>query len=1137
MPRGLIRRLSGLLPTVAVCLFAVVFAASAAPRLTLSPHHIPSAVTNLHLQPIGRLPASQRLDLAIGLLFRNPQGLSNLLEELYDPSSTNYHQFLTPKQFAEQFGPTTNDYQSLIDFARTNGFTIKRTHTNRALLMVSGAVSDIERAFHVTMRVYQHPDERRNFYAPDVEPTLDTDVPVLTIGGFNDFIVPKPMSLKMQSAANPAGTGSGPGNGYIGNDFRAAYVPGVALKGAGQSVALVEFDSYYTNDITSYRSLAGLPNVPLTNVIVDAMGATGSNNMEVSLDIDMAMALAPGLSQIIVYEGTSPDNVLAQMANDGLANQMSASWTYTDDANTQQDFQQFGAQGESFFNASGDSGAYTSPGNPVAPPTDDPYLTSVGGTTLTTTGPGGAYVSETVWNWYTTGAGPYGSSGGVSSTFNLPSWQSGMNWKTNGGSRFARNLPDVAFTGDNVFIYYNNGSQGILGGTSCAAPLWAAFTALVNQQAAALGQTNAGFLNPALYSIGKGATYTNDFNDITTGNNTNSYSSTKFFAFPGFDLCTGWGTPNGAMMISALTHGSVILTGQPTNSVVTFGGNASFSVSAVGSPIAYQWRLNGANIPQATNATYTITNAQAVNQGTYAVLVFNSVNSVLSSNATLSVLNPPVITTQPQSLSLTVGQTATFFVAASGGTPMSFQWELNSTPLADNSRISGSQTSNLVISNLVAVDAGNYQVVVSNSYAVSNSAIATLTVAKATPVVTWTNPAGIVYGTPLSGTQLDATANVPGSFGYAPNAGKVLFVGTNTLSSLFTPTDTADYNSVSKSVSLVVSPAPMTATASNAMRLYGQTNPAFAAGIVGAVNGDTFTASTACSATTNSLPGNYPIIPSVNDPNHRLTNYSLTLVNGTLTITPGAPPIITSIVPNSGATNGSNIVTLNGSNFETGAIVYFGTSSALTVNVTNSTNIIVTTPPAPPGLVDVILTNADGQSTVFSNGYTYLPPNVPPQITAQPTNQSVSPGQSATFAVTASGTAPLNFQWLFNQSALAGASSSNLVFTNVQTSNAGYYQVLVTNAYGMATSSVVTLSVVGVPVYFGAPVLGTNGELFLQLTGLTGQGAIIIQSSTNLHDWISIFTNPPAFGQLQLIQTNNGGGSRVFYRALTPASQ
>ena len=116
-----------------------------------------------------------------------------------------------------------------------------------------------------------------------------------------------------------------------------------------------------------------------------------------------------------------------------------------------------------------------------------------------------------------------------------------------------RNIPDVALTADNIYVVYNNGQSGGFGGTSCAAPLWAAFTALVNQQAAANGHATVGFINPAIYSIGNSSSYTSNFHDVTTGNNTNSASPTKFFAAPGDDLCTGWGTPKGQSLIDALT--------------------------------------------------------------------------------------------------------------------------------------------------------------------------------------------------------------------------------------------------------------------------------------------------------------------------------------------------------------------------------------------------------------------------------------------------------------------------------------------------------------------------------------------------------------------------------------------------------
>ena len=148
--------------------------------------HIPEAVS--HLQPTGRFPGTNRLNLAIGLPLRNQAALDKLLQQIYDPASPNFRQYLTPEQFAERFGPTEQDYQAVIDFAKANGLTVTGTHPNRVMLDVSGTVADIERVFHVTMRTYRHPTENRTFFAPDAEPSVDLAVPILHISGLDDFI-------------------------------------------------------------------------------------------------------------------------------------------------------------------------------------------------------------------------------------------------------------------------------------------------------------------------------------------------------------------------------------------------------------------------------------------------------------------------------------------------------------------------------------------------------------------------------------------------------------------------------------------------------------------------------------------------------------------------------------------------------------------------------------------------------------------------------------------------------------------------------------------------------------------------------------------------------------------------------------
>ena len=514
--------------------------------------HVPPAA--IASAATGSLPAARRLHLSVGLPLRNPVELTNLLHELYDPASPNYRNFLTPGEFTARFGPNEQDYQALVNYFSAQGFSIRATHPNRVLLELEGSVAVIEKTLHVTMRQYRHPFEARNFFGPDREPRLDVDVPVLHISGLDDFMLPHPASLHLQPLDKGNGPvpngGSGPGGLYMGKDFPAAYAPGVTLNVAGQYVGLLQFDGFYPNDIASYASRASLTNVPVIPVLLDGFdGSPGKANIEVALDIEMSMSMAPGLAGIIVYEGLDGNDILNRMANDNLAKQLSSSWMFPTDAATEVIYQQMIAQGQSYFNASGDGGAYT---GTVPTPTDSASVTSVGGTTLTTRGPGQAWVSEKAWNWANTGQGNQATAGGVSTVVPIPVWQQGMDMTASQGSTSMRNIPDVAMVADQVFVISDNGQQVSAGGTSVASPLWAAFTALVNQQAAYSGLPPVGFLNPAVYSLGQGGSYTSVFHDITTGNNTNASSPNRFYAVAGYDLCTGWGTPVGRSLIDAL---------------------------------------------------------------------------------------------------------------------------------------------------------------------------------------------------------------------------------------------------------------------------------------------------------------------------------------------------------------------------------------------------------------------------------------------------------------------------------------------------------------------------------------------------------------------------------------------------------
>jgi hypothetical protein len=635
-------RLAGVLSLLA---FGLPLAGSAAPRQKLSGHHVPAAVARL--APTGSLPGSQRLSLAIGLPLRNEQELDALLQQLYDPASPNYHRYLTPAEFTARFGPAENDYQALVDFAKSNGLSVTLTHPNRVVLDVEGAVADIQKAFHLTLRTYRHPREAREFYAPDAEPSVDFAVRILQISGLDNYWLPRP-NLKLgptSPAANATpNIGTGLGGSYLGNDFRTAYVPETTLTGTGQSVGLLEFDGFYPSDITSYESQAGYTNVPLTVVPVNGgVGTPGTNSAEVSLDIEMTISMAPGLDRVYVYEAprnpANFDGLLNRMANDNVAKQLSSSWTLTGgspNATGEQIFKQMGAQGQSFFNASGDYDAYND-GIPF--PSDSPNITVVGGTVLKMNGTGASYASETVWNDRTVNpnGGNEGSSGGISANYAIPLYQQETSMVANQGSTTKRNVPDVALTAENVYVLYGNGKTNIVGGTSAAAPLWAGFTALVNQQAAAVGLDPVGFLNPALYGIGNSANYAAAFHDTTTGDNTWPGSPSLFHAVPGYDLCSGWGTPNGPALINILTQRAPWIISQPQSQTINAGASATFSVMAKGkAPLNYQWFFEGQPISTATSNSFSIARVQSSQVGAYTVVVSNFYGSVESAPATLT---------------------------------------------------------------------------------------------------------------------------------------------------------------------------------------------------------------------------------------------------------------------------------------------------------------------------------------------------------------------------------------------------------------------------------------------------------------------------------------------------------------------
>lgn len=1022
--------------------------------------HVPPVVARL--KPLARVPGSKQLQLAIGLPLRNTEALTNLLRELYDPSSPAYHHYLTPQQFTDRFGPTDKDYQELIRFAAANNLKVTATHPNRVLLDVSGSVEQIEQVLHVNLNLYQHPTESRQFYAPDTEPSLDTPVPILRISGLDNYSLPRPRfklaSLAKNSNASP-NAGSGPSGTYMGNDFRSAYVPGSTLTGAGQVVGLLQFDGYTATDISYYETLNGLPSVTLTNVLIDGASGTPSGNggaVEVSLDIEMAISMAPGLSKIILYEGPSSqnptpglfDDVLSRMATDNEARQLSCSWFLPGggiDTVADQIFQQMAVQGQSFFNASGDFDAFS---GPVDFPGEDPYITQVGGTTLTTSGPGGYWASEQVWNW----DNGIGSGGGISTRYSIPSWQTGVNMSANQGSYTMRNIPDVAMTADNVYVRVS-GADGGVAGTSCAAPLWAGFAALANQQAVASGRPSIGFVNPAVYQFGATANYPNIFHDITTGDNTSPSSPNQFFAVPGYDLCTGWGTPAGQPLIDALapppdsTPPSIMA--EPQSQTVPAEGQAVFIVTATGSPqLSYAWSFNGTNINGATNSSLVLQNVLPGSAGTYSVQVTNAFGSVTSSNAQLTVLPPvaPVIVTQPQDQTTVLGGLAVFSVVVTG-TPPVYQWTLN------GNAIQNATNSFFTLFNAHPADQGEYAVQVTNLAGYVTSSSATLTLL-APGTNCDTVPSNLVGWWPANGDAVnivDGTAALDSPVTFVPGEVGDAFAFNSSNTDVHVGSGYDLGASDGFSIEMWINPS-----------VVNQFQPLLEWATPNLAENDLSIWLSIPTDEGGTGPGSFALHLS-DDPN--LMDQFVSTPAGL--ILPNSWQHVAATYDRTSGfvtlyVDGSLIIQTNIGSFRpaTTSDLWFGFDPVTTMFAPG----VFGAESHYSGLLDEIsiynrvLSPTEIQNIYLAGGFGKCP--LPPTIvTVQPASQTATVGHAVQFTASANGNPPFTYQWLFNGTNMPNATNASFFLANVQLTNAGNYAAAVANAAGSAMSTNASLMV------------------------------------------------------------------------------
>jgi len=666
-------------------------------------HHTREVVRNGEAKPIGRLPANKIMNLDLVLPLRNPAGLSRFLEDVYNPGSGIYKHYLTPSEFTTRFGPTQKDYETVQRFAQANGLTVTGGTRDGMEVQVRGTVQAVESAFHINLRTYQHPTENRIFFAPDREPVADLPFALWHVSGLDNYSIPHPLYVKRSDYAAAHGiapeevvkhatTGSGPSASFLGSDMRAAYYGGTALTGAGQNLGLFEYEGTDLADLTTYfKNVGQTNNVPITLLSTDGtstscLNSAGCDDTEQTLDMTQAIGMAPGLASLTNYIGSLDTAIISAMTTHSpLPTTIGCSWGWTpaDPSTLDPYFQKMSAQGQNFFAASGDSSTWSSKNE--AWPADDANVVSVGGTDLVTASAAGPWKSETAW---------VDSGGGITpDSIAIPSYQklSGVINSSNKGSTTLRNGPDVSANAN--FTFYTCADQTTClaneyGGTSFAAPMWAGYIALVNQQLVANGSATIGFLNPTIYADNITSSYDTDFHDITSG------TSGSYSAVTGYDLVTGWGSPNTGL-ISALTGSSTktpsftlaasptavsVVVGSSGSSTITTtvagGFSSAIALTATGQPTGVTVGFSPSSIasPGSGTSSATLTVASTTATGTYPITITGTgggITHTATVTLTVTAAATPAFTFSASPTAVTVKDgssgTSTVTTSVSGG--------------------------------------------------------------------------------------------------------------------------------------------------------------------------------------------------------------------------------------------------------------------------------------------------------------------------------------------------------------------------------------------------------------------------------------------------------------------------------------
>lgn len=522
-------------PIPVLALAAAPSFASAAPRVALSGDVVRAIGQSAR---IGDVAPDRTVSLAITLSPRDPAGLASFIAAVSDKNNPLYGKYLTPAQFAERFGPSAATVSRLTSYLASQGLKVGGVSKGNLVVDATGSAAQVAKAFGTHLSNYRQ--GTKTYYANDAAPTLPAGIAssVVDVAGLND--VARLHHQTTTPSAQPRATTITPAKAR--SAYNISSLINAGYKGGGVTVGLVEFDGFQQTNITTYdnKYSLGVSSNPAKVAVDGGSGALGGGQVEVELDIEVVQAIAPGAA-VKVYEAPNTD-AGEQDLNAALVSAdvpvISCSWGASELDRTASNLsadhtvlQQAASQGQSYFAASGDSGSHDAQDGSTAVdyPASDPDVTGVGGTNVTLTS-SGAWSSETAWS---------GSGGGTSVKWAKPGFQSAV-------SGSFRAVPDVATDGgpNSAWNIYSQGSWGSVYGTSAAAPSWAAFAAIYDQDAKSKGKAALGYANPKLYSIAAGSAYSTAFHDIKSGSNGG------FSAGTGYDRVSGWGSYNAGGFIA-----------------------------------------------------------------------------------------------------------------------------------------------------------------------------------------------------------------------------------------------------------------------------------------------------------------------------------------------------------------------------------------------------------------------------------------------------------------------------------------------------------------------------------------------------------------------------------------------------------